>query len=154
VANYLSTEEYLASYGIDAESVDCTADPVESQALNNAEIPEAVNINSPITTSGYLSDNKVSTYDFATAEGRKSAYSHHHISSRSKVLAALIIPMYVAPIWLMVMLTLPIFKGKIFSERMQFALLTALTSDLIGLCYVVTRDLFPKKPEFWNDDDE
>ncbi|KPQ35704.1 MAG: Protein of unknown function (DUF3043) [Phormidesmis priestleyi Ana] len=103
------------------------------------------------TTEEYLNKPNVKEYDFATSEARKSAELKHRIDSRTKVLAALIIPMYVAPIWLMVMLSLPAFKVKAFSERMQYLLLGALASDLLGLCYVVTRDLFPQKPD---DDDE
>jgi len=106
------------------------------------------------TVGEYLSSQNINRDDFATTEGRKSARLKHQLTSRTKVLAALIIPMYVAPIWLMVMISLPAFNIKSFSERMQFALLSALASDLIGLCYVVTRDLFPQKPNDWNEEDE
>jgi len=52
--------------------------------------------------------------------------------------------MSVAPFWLMMLLSLPVFNIKPYGEKMQAALLTALVSDFIGLYYVVTRDLFPK----------
>ncbi len=60
--------------------------------------------------------------------------------------------MYVVPVWLIIMLTLPAFKVKAFSERMQILLLGALASDIVGLCYVVTRNLFPQRPDAWDDE--
>ncbi len=104
------------------------------------------------TVGEYLSSQNINRDDFTTTKGRKSARLKHQLTSRTKVLTALIIPMYVAPIWLMVMISLPAFNIKSFSERMQFALLSALASDLIGLCYVVTRDLFPQKPDDWDEE--
>lgn len=95
----------------------------------------------------YLSSQSIERDDFTKTRGQKSARLVHQMTSRTKVLTALIIPMYVVPVWLMVMISLPAFNITSFSERMQFALLSALVSDLIGIFYILTRDLFPKKSE-------
>jgi hypothetical protein len=141
MAGYLSIEDFLIRRGVYPGSISCI-DDIEATDLSR----------STITTEEYLSGKNIEANDFSTTEGRKSARLKHHLASRTKVLTALIIPMYVAPVWLMIMLSLPAFNIKVFSERMQILLLSALTSDLIGLCYVVTRNLFPQKPEFWEDE--
>lgn len=68
----------------------------------------------------------------------------NRINARKTILRIIVIPMTIVPIWLMVMLTLSMF-GKIeMSEKMKFAFLGAITGDFLGLCYIVTRDLFPQ----------
>lgn len=63
---------------------------------------------------------------------------------RKWVLLPLVIPMAVIPIWLMVLLSVPVFNEKAnVSERMQIGYLAAVASDFFGLYYIVTRDLFP-----------
>jgi hypothetical protein len=72
--------------------------------------------------------------------------------------------MSIVPIWLMVLLSLPAFGKKPYSEAMQAAFLTGLVSDFVGLYYVITRDLFPqgssssknnsKKENDQNDDED
>ncbi|MGI0491836.1 hypothetical protein ACN4EG_08485 [Alkalinema pantanalense CENA528] len=92
--------------------------------------------------------------DLKTDEGRKGAELQHRIHSRSTILKALVVPMYIIPLWLMVILSLPALKVNAYSEKMQFTLLGALASDVIGLCYVVTRDLFPKGSSSQDEDDK
>lgn len=135
MAKHVSTENFLMQNGIYSGSIHCT----DVDAIDE------------IKTDEYLIAKNVEQGDL-TIEGRKNARLQHHLASRTKVLAALIIPMYVVPIWLMIMLSLPAFKVKAFSERMQILLLGALASDIVGLCYVVTRDLFPQKSDFGDDE--
>lgn len=92
--------------------------------------------------------------DLQTDEGRKGAELQHRITSRSTVLKALVVPMYIIPLWLMVILSLPAMKITVYTERMQLTFLGALASDVIGLCYVVTRDLFPKGSSDRDDETE
>lgn len=80
-----------------------------------------------------------------TAEEAKTAELKHRLTARAVILWTLVIPMSIAPFWLMALLSLPAFNVKeAYSEKMQAAFLTALVSDFIGLYYVITRDLFPK----------
>lgn len=70
--------------------------------------------------------------------------ANHLIDSRTTILRIIVVPMSIVPIWLMIILTLSMF-GKIeMSEKMKFAFLGAITGDFLGLCYIVTRDLFPQ----------
>lgn len=133
MAKQISTEDFLMQNGIPPGSIHC------ADAIENIPLEE-------ITTDEYLTARNIKTEDL-TVEGRKNARLEHHLASRTKVLAALVIPMYIVPVWLMIMLSLPAFRIKAFSERMQILLLGALASDIVGLCYVVTRDLFPQRPD-------
>lgn len=137
MAKRISTEDFLVQNGIYPGSIHCT------DAIENIPSQE-------ITTGKYLTAKNIGTKDFV--QDRKNARLDHQIAARTKVLAALIVPMYVVPIWLMIMLSLPAFKVKVFSERMQILMLGALASDIVGLCYVVTRSLFSQKPEALDDE--
>ncbi|NJN57777.1 MAG: hypothetical protein HC879_09890 [Leptolyngbyaceae cyanobacterium SL_5_9] len=102
-----------------------------------------------------VDDEKIeSTEDFLAARGidrsavvadeLRKAEAKHRINSRMIVLLSLIVPMSIAPFWLMALLSLPAFGKKPYSDYMQGAFLTALVSDFVGLYYVITRDLFPQ----------
>jgi hypothetical protein len=91
----------------------------------------------------------VKIYDLTKEEERKGAELQHRIDSRDKVLRSLIIPMYVIPCWLLLMLSVsvikhPLLNNSAFSEKVQLALLGTLATDVLGLCFLVTRDLFPQ----------
>lgn len=142
-----STERFLESQGVFSSDI--------QQCLETA--PDPIPHSLSISTEEYLTRQNVEVedIDLKTEEGRREAFAKqqleelkHQLEARNKVLSALRIPMYVVPAWLIVMLTLPIVNSEYIkapSERMQLALLTALASDIIGLCYVVTRNLFPQK---------
>lgn len=92
--------------------------------------------------------------DLKTDEGRKGAELQHRIHSRSTVLKALVVPMYFIPLWLMGILSLPAVNITAYSEKMQLMFLGALASDVVGLCYVVTKDLFPKGSSSHDEDEK
>ncbi|MGB3518030.1 MAG: hypothetical protein WBA43_16355 [Elainellaceae cyanobacterium] len=88
-----------------------------------------------------------------TVEGRKGAELKHRLNARMVVLYALIAPMVVIPFWLMWLLS----PGNIdkYEEEMQGALLGALASNVLGLCWIITRDLFPQgSQDFMQDSEE
>ena len=98
------------------------------------------------STEKYLRDrgiDKASVKD-VTVETLKIKEVTHRLSARTAVLMSLLIPMSIAPFWLMVLLTLPAFGKNAYSETMQGAFLAALVSDFAGLYHVITRDLFPQ----------
>lgn len=94
-------------------------------------------------TEDYLKAHGIDRSAVITDELRK-AEAEHRINSRRLILLSLIVPMSIAPFWLMVLLSLPAFDKNPYSESMQAAFLAALVSDFVGLYYVITRDLFPK----------
>jgi hypothetical protein len=67
------------------------------------------------------------------------------------ILCSLMAPMIFIPFWLM--WTLSPINAKQYSERMQGAFLAALASDVMGLCWIVTRDLFPQGKESYRKQD-
>lgn len=69
------------------------------------------------------------------------------LRERTTILYALVGSMGLIPIWLMILLSLPVFNIKPYSEKMQLGFLAALATDVVGLFYVVTRDLFPSGNE-------
>jgi hypothetical protein len=89
-----------------------------------------------------IGDPKAS-FDLATDDGRKAADFNQRLFQRKLVLGSQLIPMCVIPIWLMVILSLPAFGNKAYSEKMQAGFLAALATNALGLCYVIARDLFP-----------
>lgn len=125
-AGQLSTKGWLAKRGIHTSGV-------QVHLVNDEKIA---------STEEYLKKQGIDRDAVTTAELRKAEVVHR-LSSRKLVLLSLVIPMSIAPFWLMVLLSLPAFDKKPYSERMQAAFLTALVSDFAGLYYVITRDLFP-----------
>lgn len=126
-------EDYLANLGLTGDDI---------------EIVENVN---PIED--YFYRHRLSEDTLKTVEGRKGAELRHRLTARMIVLYALLAPMVIIPFWLMGIL-LP-GNAKHYSERMQGAFLAALASNVLGLCWVVTRDLYPKGgQDRWQDEDE
>lgn len=119
----VSTEDFLDTYGISENSMDAHMSDVEVTSLNDV-LPQ---------------DSLISP----TNEMEKREFEHR-IKLRNVILYSLIMPMAIIPIWLMILLTIPVFdRDSDVSEPMQLAYLTAVASDFIGLYYIITRDLFP-----------
>lgn len=95
----------------------------------------------------YLDSHGVPKDAIKSLHEEKIADASHRRQARTIILWILSLQMLIIPIWLMVLLTLPIFNdkdsGKI-SERMQAGFLAAVATDFAGLYYIMTRDLFPQ----------
>jgi hypothetical protein len=122
--NEMSTEDYLKTIGVESDGV---------QIMNqNHEI--------------------VSTEEFLQQEGVKEqailleikANNEHRRIARMLVLLPVMSMSTIIPLWLMILLTLTGLGKAKFSEQMQFAILGTGIADIVGLCYLVTSDLFPK----------
>jgi hypothetical protein len=137
-----STNDYLKRKRIIDEHFDLTIIPLEPK--------------SRITTSDYLEYKGVinEPFDLTLEQGRRAAVLDQRLKSRSKIVNILMVPMVVVPFWLMVLLSLPAFGQKSYSEDMQKGFLLVLASDCIGLCYVVTHDLFPNGKKKKNQNQE
>jgi hypothetical protein len=107
---------------------------------NSTEIEIITDTGKYLINQGITNDG----FDLVTDEGRKAAEMQHRLKSRSLFLIIVSLPMSIAPLWLMVMLTLPVWGIKVYSDSMQAGFLTALATNVLGLCYVVARDLFPQ----------
>lgn len=118
----LAVEDYLKNLGFDEDDI---------------KIAENVNL-----IEDYFYRHRLYEDALRTVEGRKGAELRHRLTARMIVLYALLAPMVIIPFWLMWIL-LPN-NTKNYSERMQGAFLAALASNVLGLCWVVTRDLYPK----------
>ncbi|HSM82610.1 MAG TPA: hypothetical protein VLS96_13040 [Nodosilinea sp.] len=118
----LAVDDYLKDLGLDADDI---------------KIVENVNL-----IEDYFYRHRLSEDTLRTVEGRKGAELRHRLTARMIVLYALLAPMVIIPFWLMWIL-LPS-NSKSYSERMQGAFLAALASNVLGLCWVVTRDLYPQ----------
>lgn len=123
----LSTQKWLKKQGVHSSDL-------QVQIIDDEKIE---------STEDYLSARGVDRSALITDELRR-AEARHRLNSRKLVLLSLVVPMSIAPFWLMVLLSLPAFDKKPYSERMQVAFLAALVSDFAGLYYVITRDLFPR----------
>jgi len=95
------------------------------------------------STEKFLEDRGIDKTAVVSDEIARAETRHRHFG-RTIVLLSLVVPMSIAPFWLMALLSLPAFNRKVYSEGMQAALLAALASDFVGLYYVITRDLFPQ----------
>lgn len=122
VKKTLSIEEYLAKHRI-------SEDAIEIVDQKNNIIDE------------FLDRHGIDEDALRTVEGRKGVLLKHRLLSRTILLYTLTAPMVIIPFWLMWALSPGNFKG--YSERMQFALLGVLSMDVLGLCTIVTRDLYP-----------
>ena len=119
----LSTDSFLDIYGVDNHSMDASISDVDITSPDDLLPPDSL----------IASDQNIEKREL-----------EHRLRLRNIVLYALITPMAVIPIWLMVLLTVPVFhEDSKVSERMQIAYLTAVASDFVGLHYIITRDLFP-----------
>lgn len=127
-----STQEFLGKHGIKNDSISAQSTDVEVTFLDDFLSPDAVK-------------SPQDTFSKAELDHRLSlAELEHRQKLRRWILRPLIIPMAIIPIWLMVLLSVPVFNSKAtVSERMQIAYLGAVASDFIGLYYIITRDLFP-----------
>lgn len=123
----LSTQKWLEKHQIDKEAF-------KVHILNDEKIE---------STEDFLKQYGVGKTDIK-ADELKIVETKHRLRSRTLVIWSLIIPMSIAPFWLMILLSLPAFGKKPYSETMQAAFFAGLVSDFVGLYYVITRDLFPQ----------
>lgn len=124
----VSTQKWLERRGIRR------ADAVQIHPVNSERIE---------STEEFLRRRGVDKSAVVT-DDLKQAEFRHRLNSRTIILLSLVVPMSIAPFWLMVLLSLPAFDKKPYPDAMQAAFLTALVSDFVGLYYVITRDLFPQ----------
>lgn len=121
----LSTDSFLNIYGVHNNSMDASISEIEVASSDDFLPPDSL-----IAAGG---DRDIERKEI-----------EHRLRLRNIILYALITPMAVIPIWLMVLLSVPVFnKESAVSERMQIAYLAAVASDFVGLYYIITRDLFP-----------
>lgn len=132
----VSTKAFLDEHGLGDTSMEANMAEIEVASLDDVLPPDS--LTSP--------ESYMMRREF-----------EHRLKLRRLILYAIIVPMAIIPIWLMVLLTVPVFNKKSGpSEAMQMAYLTAVASDFIGLYYIITRDLFPdgkreKKRKLKND---
>ncbi|MBD3883519.1 hypothetical protein IFO70_17260 [Phormidium tenue FACHB-886] len=127
-AHLLSTQKYLEKHKISSNAIIIHI-VVDEKLESTQDYLEKLNIKSDAITT---------EIDLRTAEAK------HRLTSRTIVLLSLVVPMAIAPFWLMVLLSLPALGKKPYSEAMQVAFLAGLVSDFAGLYYVITQDLFPQ----------
>ncbi|HEY9629941.1 MAG TPA: hypothetical protein V6C84_21765 [Coleofasciculaceae cyanobacterium] len=126
----LSTQRWLEKRRVRCHSV-------STQVIDDSKVE---------STEQYLSDRGIgkTSLKAETAETLRIREAKHRLGARTAVLMSLLVPMSIAPFWLMVLLTLPALGRTHYSEGMQAAFLAALVSDFVGLYHVITRDLFPQ----------
>jgi hypothetical protein len=124
----LSTQRYLETYKI----------------FNDAIILHIVADEKVEFAQDYLEKFNVESDAITTDHDLRTAEAKHRLTSRTIVLLSLVVPMAIAPFWLMALLSLPAFGKKPYSEVMQAAFLAGLVSDFAGLYFVITQDLFPQ----------
>lgn len=134
----ISTEAYLKTVGIEPDGVQ-----IQHQ---NQEI---------LSTEEFLQQEGVK--EEAIRETR--ADNAHRRTSRMLILLSVVSMSTLIPLWLMTLLTLTGLGKAKFSEQMQLAILGTGIADIVGLCYVVTSDLFPKgrrsqREQLGQDDDD
>ncbi|NJL54694.1 hypothetical protein HC928_05485 [bacterium] len=134
VKESISTADYLKQHGVSEDAI------VERQSQKSNLIED------------FLVRKGIDEDALRTVEGRKGAELKHRLTARMILLSALIAPIVVIPFWLMWILSPT--NSRNYSERMQAAFLAALASDVLGLCWIVTRDLFPQGNELSNEDIE
>lgn len=153
----ISTDDFLKRKNIDESSfqlveLDSTPDAENHPDIQNNGKAEAIvpASHSTITldeaTDKFLKQKgiAINTAVVAMSDAEARAYElRHRLGARTTILWTLILPMAIVPFWLMIQLSLPIFGIKPYSEKMQLGLLAALATDVVGLFYVVTRDLYP-----------
>jgi hypothetical protein len=133
IREFVSTDTYLEKHGVSQSAIEIA--PHKNNLIED-----------------FLAKHGVEEDALRTVEGRRGAELKHRLTARMILLLALLAPMVVIPFWLMWILS-PI-NIKNYSERMQGAFLAALASDVLGLCWVVTRDLFPQGKDGSKEQDE
>lgn len=126
----ISLETFLANYRIGDDALKVEV----AQEVTDYASPDE-----------YLSQHGISENAIAFEEIKAEA--SHRRQARTVILGVLAVQMLVIPIWLMILLTLPIVNeqaSKKISPAMQGAYLAAVATDFAGLYYIITRDLFPK----------
>lgn len=124
----LSTDEYLASFGLTDDALSILEDSVQEQENDSTE--------------AFLERHGVGKdgLGLRTEEGRKGAELLDRLQGRKLLLRMLLVPMVVIPFWFMWILSPP--NTRHYSERMQGAFLGAFATNVLGLAVIVARDLF------------
>jgi hypothetical protein len=140
----LSTEDYLSQFGLGKDAI---------SEVSHSETSEIVPIESNTdkylenyATPGLSKEDRIRQtriYDLTKEEGRKAADMEQRLSFREIVIISQLLPIFLIPLWLAVILSLPIFGVKPYSEDMQKGFLAALATNAFGVCLIVARDLFP-----------
>lgn len=157
----ISPDDFLKRRNIDESAFQLTESSPPPDTQNNLDVQYSSKaativpaIHSTVTldeaTDKFLKQKgiAVNTAVVAMSDAEARAYElRHRLGARTTILWTLVLPMAIVPFWLMIQLSLPIFNIKPHSEKMQLGLLAALATDVVGLFYVVTRDLFPSGNE-------
>ena len=121
----ISIKDFWHKHGLEDDSMDANVSDVEVTSPDDVLPPESL----------------TSTEHDDVLKRREL---EHRLKLRRLILSRLVVPMAIIPIWLMVLLTVPVFdKNSGVSDTMQMAYLTAVVSDFAGLYWIITRDLFP-----------
>lgn len=124
-----STEDFLGKQGAGDGSIEAESADIVTISTDDMLAPNA--LTSP-------EDGMRREQDF-----RRLALENH-IKLRTWLLATVILPMAVIPIWLMCLLTEPVLNpNSRVKQEMQFAYLAAIATDVFGLYQIVIRNLFP-----------
>ncbi|NET34934.1 MAG: hypothetical protein F6K19_23400 [Cyanothece sp. SIO1E1] len=124
---HVSVQAFLEHYGIDK-------DAIVIKHYFESETPD-----------DYFHRHRISENSIQFPDAEMRAEASHRRQARSIILWVLAVPMSVIPIWIMVLLTLPVLnKEANVSQPMQAAYLAAVATDFVGLYYIITRDLFPQ----------
>lgn len=92
----------------------------------------------------YLEKFGIDESAITTGQDPRRGNSDQRSNERRIILWFLVVPMSIIPICLTASLVLSWSGRGNLSEKMQFAVLGALSTNFLGICYVVTRDLFPQ----------
>lgn len=138
----LSTGEYLKRHHIDETAIQIA--PIASSEFDHHAHLVQPSVQS---TGDYLDRRRIGRADFVADEARGFRFKYP-LSARMIALWSLIVPMAIAPFWLMALVSLPAFGiREAYSEPMENSFLAALVSDCAGLYYVITRNLLPSIKE-------
>jgi hypothetical protein len=140
----LSTEDYLSQFGLGRDAISevlvgetLEILPIESNTEKYLENFAAPGLNKEARR------RQTQIYDLTKEEGRKAADMEQRLSFREIVVISQLVPIFLIPIWLAIILSLPIFGVKPYSEDMQKGFLAALATNAFGVCLIIARDLFP-----------
>jgi hypothetical protein len=154
----LSTEDYLRQLGIDKGSISEVSEQATSEIepITNTDeyLLDVAKRNNPSGIPKAQLEIQTKIRDLTTEEGRKAAEMEQRLAEmeqrlgfRKIILFSQLLPMCLIPCWLVMVLSLPIFSIKAYSEDMQKGFLIALGTDALGICFIVARDLFPLAKE-------
>jgi hypothetical protein len=145
--NTLSTEDYLRQFGIDQSAIldvsdQGISDIVPIEADTDKFLEEFARRHSPGLSKAEI-QGQTKIFDLTKEEERRAADMTQRLWFRRTVLFTQLVPMCLIPLWLVVILSLPVFGVKQYSEDMQKGFLGALATNAFGICLIIARDIFP-----------